>query len=173
MRGKKGWKPDVWLDTIYEIDWQRWQRQGIKGFLFDIDNTLEPYATKEPGGTLLTWLRQLESAGLQTGILSNAKAGRASLFAQKAGVRFVGHANKPSKRGFAEMASQMELRPDEIVMVGDQLFTDIWGGNRFGCITILVTPIEPGREPWFVLLKRVLEKPFLHCYQKRKKAVLP
>lgn len=170
MKAYKGWEPDVWLENVYEIDGAYWKAQGIKGFLFDIDNTLEPYATKEPGEKLLAWLRALEAEGFQTGILSNAKAGRASLFAEKAGLRFVSHANKPSKRGFREMATQMGVKPEEMVMVGDQLYTDIWGGNRFGCTTILVTPIAPGKEPWFVLLKRVLEKPFLHFYKKRKKA---
>ena len=45
--------------------------------------------------------------------------------------------------------------------IGDQIFTDIWGGNRAGVYTILVKPVEVGGEGWFIALKRKLEKLFI------------
>ena len=78
-----------------------------------------------------------------------------------AGRPFVGKAGKPLKKGFNELAQKFGLELNQIAMVGDQLFTDILGGNRAGCTTILVTPINIKIEPGFVRFKRFFEKPFL------------
>ena len=159
----KGMKPDKSIACIYDIDPAEMRALGVKGFLFDIDNTLEVYAAPLPSARLQQWLSELKREGFRLGIISNAKIVRAKHFADGFDfpVEFVGKAGKPLKKGFTQLAASLKLRPAEIAMVGDQLYTDILGGNRFGCYTILVSPIDLSREPAFVRFKRLLEKPFL------------
>ena len=135
--------------------------------MFDIDNTLEEYATEEPGVRCTDYLRSLSEEGFKIGILSNAKENRAQKFCggfpqeNYPEIFFRAKAGKPLKKGFRTLLSQMGIAAHEAVMVGDQLYTDIWGGNRSGCYTILVTPINQSIEPAFVRFKRLIEKPFL------------
>ena len=98
--------------------------------------------------------------------LSNAKKERADKFikgftGEDFNIYCCAKAGKPLKKGFAIMADKMNLNLNEIAMVGDQLYTDILGGNKAGCYTILVNPINVKIEPWFVRFKRFLEKPFM------------
>lgn len=160
-------KADIKVNTIYDMDLNSLKELGIKGFFFDIDNTLEEYATKQPGEKLISYIKQLSDNGFKIGILSNAKVERAHFFAEGfpkdnyPEIYFVGKAGKPLKKGFNELAQKFGLELNQIAMVGDQLFTDILGGNRAGCTTILVTPINIKIEPGFVRFKRFFEKPFL------------
>lgn len=160
-------KPDLKIESIYDIDPEMLKINGIKGLLFDIDNTLEEYATKMPGKKVSDFLRKLYDLGFKIGIVSNAKPERAAEFVagfpkdDYPNVFFVGKAGKPLKRGFAEISDIMGIDLKYLAMVGDQLFTDILGGNRSGCFSILVNPINIKIEPGFVRFKRFFEKPFL------------
>ena len=144
-------KADFKLDSIYDLDPVLLKEKGIKGILFDIDNTLEEYAAKEPGEKSIALIRCLGEQGFRIGILSNASHKRAERFL----------AGKPLRSGFHRLIDEMGIKPREAVMVGDQLYTDIWGGNRSGCYTVLVKPINKSIEPVFVRFKRFIEKPFI------------
>lgn len=163
----RGLKPDLKYDKIYDIDRDALRKNGIRGLFFDIDNTLEPYSTVSPSEKLSDWLNELIGEGFAVGILSNAKKERITGFVSgfpdgiREQVRFVYGAAKPSKKGFLKLCAQAGVEPGQAAMVGDQLYTDIWGGNRSGMTTILVTPIDPKIEPGFVRFKRLLERPFL------------
>ena len=153
-------KADIYLPSIYDIDTEKLKRRGIRGIIFDIDNTLEPYRTAHPEEKVLAFLQRLRDEGFQIGVLSNAKMERVLEFCGDAIPLWVAKAGKPLARGYRQLAAMMHLEPRELAAVGDQLYTDILGGNRFGCFTVFVTPI-PGKEPPFVAFKRLLEKPFL------------
>ena len=160
----RGRKPDIRYRNIYEIDPETLKERGIRGVIFDIDNTMEPYAAPLPGEKLTGWLNGLAERGFRIGILSNAKKERIEKFTSgfpetlKSEILYVYGAAKPSKKGYIALASRCGLEPEQLAMVGDQLFTDIWGGNRAGCLTVLVEPIDPAAEPPFVRFKRKLEK---------------
>ena len=166
-------KPDLKIKSIYELNPEMLKNRGIKGLLFDIDNTLEEYATKVPGKQLIEFLKMLSDDGFKIGIVSNAKIHRAEAF--KSGfpkesypkIFVVGKAGKPLKKGFVEITGKMGINLNEAAMIGDQLFTDVLGANRAGCYSVLVDPINPKIEPCFVRFKRFLEKPFIWgdlCY---------
>ena len=57
--------------------------------------------------------------------------------------------------------NKKHLKKEKTVAIGDQIFTDVWGGKRAGCYTILVKPIDVKSENFFIKLKRIFEKPFL------------
>ncbi len=160
-------KADFKLDSIYDLDPVLLKEKGIKGILFDIDNTLEEYAAKEPGEKSIALIRCLGEQGFRIGILSNASHKRAERFlngfpkTDYPEVLMVSKAGKPLRSGFHRLIDEMGIKPREAVMVGDQLYTDIWGGNRSGCYTVLVKPINKSIEPVFVRFKRFIEKPFI------------
>ncbi|MBE7055918.1 MAG: YqeG family HAD IIIA-type phosphatase [Ruminococcaceae bacterium] len=151
---------DMYIDDVASIDPENLKKLGIKGVLFDIDNTLEPYHTEKPGRATKELFERFTAAGLKVAILSNAKEPRAMEFCRDFTDNWVAKAGKPLKKGYIKLAEIMELKPDEMASVGDQLFTDILGGNIFGCYTICVKPIDK-IEPPFVAFKRFFEKPFM------------
>lgn len=160
-------RPSIKCRSIYDLDLAELRSIGIKGLMFDIDNTLEPYAQAVPSDRLCTWLSGLCEQGFRIAIVSNAKQERVERFCAgfpKASfpleVISVAESGKPLDKGFREACNRMSLEPSQTAMIGDQLFTDIWGGNRFGAMTILVKPIAPDLEPPFVRFKRFFERFF-------------
>ena len=160
-------KPDIKCASIYELDTESLRRGGVRGLFFDIDNTMEPYSTPLPSEKLTEWLRGLTAEGFAVGILSNARQARIAKFVDgfppelRDRILYVYKAAKPLKKGFRKLLAYAGLDANEGAMIGDQLYTDIWGGNRAGLTTILVPPIDPSIEPPFVRFKRIFEKPFL------------
>lgn len=151
---------DMYIDDVAAVDPEELVQMGIKGVIFDIDNTLEPYHTAKPSQSTRGVFEAFKAAGLKVAVLSNAKVQRVVEFCEDFTDNWVAHGGKPLKRGYLQLADMMKLEPAEIASVGDQLFTDILGGNLFGCYTICVKPIEK-TEPPFVAFKRFFEKPFM------------
>lgn len=105
------------------------------------------------------WKQALDQAGITLFLLSNSrKPGRAQRFAEALGIPYEGHAGKPKVGGFQRAMARMGAAPEETAIVGDQIFTDIWGGNRAGVLTLLVHPIQFGTV--FRGLRYGLETPF-------------
>ena len=134
--------------------------KDIKLVLADLDNTLVPYKVPLPTPLVVSWKEALEEQGIQLFILSNSrKPGRAQRFAESLGVPFQGHSGKPRKKGFLTALERMNAKPEETVMIGDQIFTDILGANNAGVTPLLILPIRlagnPGRY-----IRYAVETPF-------------
>lgn len=151
---------DLYINDVASVDPEELKNKGIKGVLFDIDNTLEPYHTAKPGQATKDIFEKFTDAGLKVAILSNARIERVVEFCEDFTENWVAKGGKPLSRGYRQLSAMLELEPSEIATIGDQLFTDILGGNLFGCYTICVKPIEK-KEPAFVAFKRIFEKPFM------------
>ncbi len=149
--------PNYITKNIFELDYEKLLHSGIKGILIDIDNTLVPMHTIHPTKQSIDWAIRMEKLGLMVCILSNAKHIRADLFKKELGVKGVGMAFKPMKKGYVKAMEILQLQVSECVMIGDQLLTDIKGGNKVGMMTILCEVLDK-KEHWFVRLKRVIEK---------------
>ncbi len=151
--------PDFLFESIYTIDLQRLRDRGVKLLLADLDNTLVTYSVKVPTEEVRAWRDRLKEAGITLFILSNSrKPGRAQRFAEALEVPYQGHAGKPKSKGFYQAMARMGVTPQETAIVGDQIFTDIWGGNNAGVTTLMVKPIEFGTV--FRLLRYGFETPF-------------
>lgn len=168
--------PKVHFNHIYEITPEYLKYKGVSCVLLDIDNTLVPYSVKVPDEKVLNWLKQLKAAGLRIAILSNAKRERAEIFskgipqklAEEIGLITIGKAGKPLGRGFRKAEKLLGIPRKEMCIIGDQIFTDILGGNANGVFTILVTPIDL-RESRLIRSKRLLERPVLACNARKWK----
>lgn len=159
--------PDVEFQSIYEIPEDYFTSRKIQALLLDIDNTLAPYHAKEADEKALRWLRAREAEGLSLCIVSNSKEPRAAEFSIAAGVVYVSAANKPAKDGIVRALALSGETADRAALIGDQIFTDIWGGNRLGLHTVLVTPFDR-KENTFIKFKRLLERPILWAYRRTK-----
>ncbi len=158
--------PKHFAASIYEIDFERLQRRGIKAAIFDLDNTLVESTRPDATPRLVSWLEQLQGIGFRVMILSNNNRTRVSRFAIPLGVPFIHRANKPFSKAFIEAMRRLESRPEETAMIGDQLFTDVLGGNRLGLYTILVAPVSHVEGFW-TRINRRLERLVFHWMRKR------
>lgn len=150
--------PKLKVSSIYDISLDTLRDMGIKGMITDLDNTLvgakEPHATPE----LLSWLKKLDDYGFRVVIVSNNHLPRVEAFAKPLDMPFIHRARKPRNQSFLTALSLLELPREQVVVVGDQLLTDVFGGNRLGLYTILVKPIALQDEGWPTRINRRLEK---------------
>lgn len=159
-------RPAEYRESIQKIDLDRLKAKGIRAILMDLDNTLVRWNHPEPPEGLVQWLERVRNAGITPCIVSNNKGPRVRTFAERIGVPFVSKASKPRRRGFREAMARLGVSPQETVVVGDQIFTDVLGGNRSGAYTILVVPIDT-HEFFGTRMVRIVERVVLR-YLNRK-----
>lgn len=151
--------PNAIESSILNIKPQYLCDNNIKALLLDIDNTMKPHYDKYPSDEVLKWFETMKKEDIKLCIVSNGHQERVDVFSSKLGIMAIGDAMKPSASGFERAANHLAVNIDECAVIGDQIFTDILGGNRAGMFTILVEPVS-NREPWWVKIKRVFEVPF-------------
>ncbi|PTX64806.1 hypothetical protein C8P63_10122 [Melghirimyces profundicolus] len=149
--------PDEFVQSVYEIDFNALQRRGVKAAIVDLDNTLVESNRPEATPELIRWLDRLQGMGFKVMIVSNNNRTRVSRFATPLRVPYIHRARKPLSAAFKKAMRRLEVGPGETVMVGDQLFTDVLGGNALGLHTILVVPVSEA-EGFFTKLNRLLER---------------
>lgn len=134
--------PDLFVKSIYHIDLEELKKRGITTIITDLDNTLIAAKSKEYTPKLIKWLDDLQETGFKVIIVSNNNQTRVSEFAEPLTVPYIHRARKPVKTSFQKALEKLNSNPKETVVIGDQLLTDIYGGNRMGLYTILVNPIS-------------------------------
>ena len=159
--------PDAYMDSTYVIDFEKLYKEGIRGVIFDIDNTLVPHGAPADERAIRLFAR-LRSIGLDYCLISNNQLPRVKPFADAVQAKFVEDAHKPSRKNYLKAMKLMHVDLDSCIFVGDQIFTDVYGAKRGGMRTFLVKPFHP-REGIQIVLKRYLEKIVLYFYQKEKR----
>ena len=159
--------PDRYVASTYVIDFEQLYKEGFRGLIFDIDNTLVPHGAPADQRAKELFLR-LKALGYQCCLLSNNQEFRVQMFNQDIGVCYIYDAHKPSTRNYVKAMEMMGTDTGNTLFVGDQLFTDVWGAKRAGIHNILVKPIHP-KEEIQIVLKRRLERIVLHFYRKSQK----
>lgn len=159
--------PDLYLNNVKEIKIELLRKNNIKGLILDIDNTLIDFDKVLIDGCK-QWCESLKAQGIKMCILSNTnKLYKVKKVAEELELEYIYFAHKPNKNGFIKAMKILELKPENIAVVGDQVFTDVLGGNRRKMFTILTKPIDK-RDIWPTKLKRPFEKIVLHTYLKRE-----
>ncbi len=148
--------PNLLVASVRNIPLADLSARGIKGMLFDLDNTLLTHYGTDFDAELIGWMRRAQDAGFGLCIASNGQPKRTLALAEKLGIPAVARSQKPRRSGLRRGLATLGLQPTEAAMVGDQIFTDIWAGNRLGMYTILVDRLDP-HEPWPIRAKRRLE----------------
>ena len=160
--------PDEYYNSIYEIDIGRLKSKGIKAFICDIDNTLVTYDDPEPTNEVYKWLHKVKDSGFSVSFVSNNNLKRVERFNSRLKYFALHNSGKPSRKGLRAAIAAMGSRPENTALIGDQLFTDIFAGKRMELHCILVKPIKDKKTLLFAF-KRLLERPFLYYYDKRRK----
>ncbi|MCA9799672.1 MAG: YqeG family HAD IIIA-type phosphatase [Cyanobacteria bacterium HKST-UBA04] len=155
-------KPTWVVTGVLTIDLDAVQADGVKGFIFDLDNTI-----MAPNSALLendidAWLKKIHALGFKTIVVSNNPL---SFYTKKAEeilkIPVIGNAGKPRRRMLRKALELLGLQADQVAVVGDRPLTDIWGGQRLGCKTILVDPLTKTQENRVVQVLRKIERQFI------------
>ncbi len=151
-------------DSSYDIDYEKLYKEGYRGILFDIDNTLVAHGADATPRAIELFAR-LKKIGFQTCLISNNSDERVRRFNKEIKTNYIHKANKPFIKNYIRATKIMDTRIDQTIFVGDQLFTDVYGANRIGMMTYLVKPIHP-KEEIQIVFKRKLERIVLYFYRK-------
>jgi len=157
-RGRLGaTEPDLRFAAVEQIDVATLASRGITGLLADLDGTLVGDREDDVPGSVTAWVDGLRTAGIGVCIVSNSGPARVAPLASALDVPYVAHAAKPLRRGIDAGLRALARPANDVALVGDQLFTDVWGGRRSHLLTILVAPRSP-EQALLTRLKRPLER---------------
>jgi len=159
--------PDIYINSIFDIDTKNLKESGIKGILLDLDNTLLDWSQTYVPKKVKEWVNKLKAEGFLVCIVSNNKAKRIKRCSDQLGVPAVWGHYKPFSKAFKKGMAFTQTFPDETAVVGDQIFTDILGAKRLGMFAILVKPMS-GKEFLWTKLMRSLEKIVLYILLRKK-----
>ncbi len=158
--------PSEYIESTYQIDFEKYRKEGYQAVIFDIDNTLVEHG-KPADERSIALIEQLKELGYDIMLLSNNKEARVKMFNDAVKVKYIFKAGKPGIKNYRTAMQKMKSDERNTLFVGDQLFTDIWGANRAGIFSILVKPIDK-KEEIQIVLKRYLERVVLYFYHKQK-----
>ena len=160
--------PHRMVETITHITLDELREQGVKGVILDLDNTIVLWRKEETTAEVSDWLNGLLSEGFQLCILSNSPIGeRSKRMAEKLGCHYVHDARKPRRKGFHKAMEIMGTTTEQTAIIGDQMFTDVLGGNRTGVYTIMVKPMHKREFPYTRFISRPPERLLLRMFRRQ------
>lgn len=159
--------PNADFKKVSHITTEFLKENNIKALILDVDNTLIDYYNNLSEETIY-WAKKMKSNNIKLYILSNTnKKEKVENVSKKLDIPYKHFAKKPLKTGFLKVQKELQEEPENIAVVGDQLFTDIIGGNRCKMFTILVEPINT-KDIWITMWKRPIEEFIKKNYRKTK-----
>ena len=154
--------PNEYHHSFFDIDFKALYDQGFRYIITDLDNTLISYEEHEPTDAIRAKFDELAAQGFGIVLLSNNHPERLDRFRATLGIGGFASAKKPLVRGIRRaMASFPEATKENTLLIGDQLMTDVWGGNRFQLHVVLVDPIKKKTEKWYTKYNRRIESRML------------
>lgn len=161
-----GLYPDKLVNSVKEITVEMLQKYKINALILDVDNTLINIK-QELSEDTKKWAQNMKDNNIKLYILSNTNnKEKVEKVANALAIPYRNLAKKPFKKGFLAVQKILEEKPENIAAVGDQIFTDVIGGNRCKMFTILVEPIQK-KEYWYTRWKRPIEDVIKRRYKKR------
>ncbi|MCL2455939.1 MAG: YqeG family HAD IIIA-type phosphatase [Defluviitaleaceae bacterium] len=152
--------PDFYYESVFFIPYEELWKKNIRGIIFDIDNTLTRFGEKQPSAKVAALLKKLERMGFRICLVTNNTNKRLGHFNENLTLPGIANAIKPLTRGLRYAMETMGTKPQNTVIIGDQVLSDIWAGKNAKIMTILVKPLSD-KDFFFVRAKRVLERMIL------------
>ena|SRR5690606_38364169 len=162
----KKFLPSEYVKSIYHIKAEDLKAKGIKGIITDLDNTLVEWDRPNATPKLINWLEELKRNDIKVTIVSNNNEQRVRIFSDPLKIPFIYQARKPLGFAFRKAVQMMETTKDETVIIGDQLLTDVLGGNRAGFYTILVIPVASS-DGFFTRFNRMIERRIMANFKRK------
>lgn len=158
--------PSEHVKSIFDITPENLKAKGIKGIITDLDNTLVEWDRPTATPKLIEWFDNMRAHGILVTIVSNNNENRVRSFSDPLQIPFIFQARKPMGKAFRKAIKNMGLKREETVVIGDQLLTDVLGGNRNGFHTILVVPVA--RTDGFITkFNRSVERRILMFFKRK------
>lgn len=157
--------PDIYVKNVRSLPFPELFRRGLRGLIFDIDNTVVPHDSPADEEAV-SFIRRLKETGYRICFLSNNSEERVRPFAEALGAPFVPKGGKPMGKGYEKALRILNLPREEVLFLGDQVYTDVLGANMAGIPSCLSEPLHP-KEEVQIVLKRFLEKPVRALARKR------
>ncbi|BCV21820.1 YqeG family HAD IIIA-type phosphatase [Moorella sp. Hama-1] len=152
-------QPDLYVRSLCDIPLALLKDQGIRGLIIDLDNTVTEWGRATLDRGVRRWFADLKEQGIKACLVSNNRSSRVKKVADALGIPGISRAGKPRRRAFRQAMAVMDTKTGSTAVIGDQVFTDILGGNRLGMYTILVMPIN-SREFFGTRMMRHVERFF-------------
>lgn len=150
-------RPKYTIDTIYHLDTDKLQEMDIKAVFSDLDNTLLAWNKFETAKEMDKLNQRLSKAGIRLVVISNNNAKRVGKVLDPYHISFVAKARKPLPFAINKERERLGLKKTQVMMVGDQLITDMQAGNLAGVQTVLVKPLVE-TDKWNTRINRFFEK---------------
>lgn len=160
--------PTFWIKNVFAIDSAFLTENNIKGLILDLDNTLSMHGNPAAEEGVFEWLAEMRRLGISMTVVSNNTQRRVMPLANELGLEFIAFGCKPLTFGLKKAAKRAGLQKSELAVVGDQIFTDIIGGNLIGVKTILVEPFHLEKGALFKVKRLLEELVFKRDYSKLK-----
>lgn len=162
--------PDECVDSVLDIDLTTLYGRGIRALILDVDNTLLGWETEEIPDEVRSWVHEAQALGFKVCIASNGTRTRVRKIAGALQVPAISKAVKPRKRPFRRAMEILGTPADATAVVGDQIFTDVLGGNRMELYTILINPVSKTELRTTKMVRRV-ERRVLSRLQRKGRLV--
>jgi HAD superfamily phosphatase (TIGR01668 family) len=146
--------PDYYYSSLFTVDLGMLERLGIEGLVIDLDNTILPRDTNELERRAYEWVADATSR-FEVMIVSNNTHAYPRGIAEQLGLPILTHALKPMPRAFRAAMRRLGTIGRTTAVIGDQLFTDVIGGNLAGATTVLVDPLVEQDLPHTVALRKL------------------
>ncbi|CEP66026.1 HAD-superfamily hydrolase,subfamily IIIA [Moorella glycerini] len=155
-------QPDLYVRSLRDIPLAALKVRGIRGLIIDLDNTVTEWGRATLDVEVYRWFAELKDQGLKACLVSNNRSSRVQKVATALGIPAISRAGKPRRRAFYQAMAVMDTGVGSTAVIGDQVFTDVLGGNRLGLYTVLVMPINR-REFIGTRMMRQVEKLITRC----------
>ena len=162
----KSFIPYCHAKSIYEVDPNFFKKQGIKVLFIDLDNTLDSFKAYHAKQNAIDYIKSLLEIGITPIVVSNNKGKRVSNFASDLKIDFVSSARKPSGRKIRNKISDLGLTNDDVMLVGDQMMTDVLAGKN-SKIRVMLTEKIVKEDQWTTHINRLFDKPIRKYHLKR------
>jgi HAD superfamily phosphatase (TIGR01668 family) len=150
--------PDLYYSSIASVDLAELASRGVNALLVDLDNTLLPRDTSQLPPPALAFAARVRDAEMTACLISNNWHKRVHAAACELGFDLVPRAGKPLPFAFLAGLRRLGAVRSQAAVIGDQLFTDILGGNALGMVTVLVLPLSSTDLPHTLLLRKLEDR---------------
>lgn len=147
-------KPEFWLRNVLSIDNGFLKENGIEALILDLDNTLSMHGNPMEEEGITDWLLEMKTLGVKMMVVSNNTNKRVAPLAEKLGLDYIANGAKPLTIGINRALKSLGSEKKKTAVVGDQIFTDIMGGNFAGTRTILVEPFHLEKNILFKIKRK-------------------
>ena len=147
-------KPALWVRNVLSIDKSFLEENEIDALILDLDNTLSMHGNPAAEEGIPQWLDEMKALGVKMMVVSNNTNRRVSPLAKKLGLSYIANGAKPLTFGINKALKSLGSDKTKTAVVGDQIFTDIMGGNFAGTRTILVEPFHLEKNILFKIKRK-------------------